>query len=254
MPWRCRGILDWTRDSGSKGCGFNSHQCLNLFSFSKTHYPHCCSPPRCINEYPVGCERYLSLDVACVNPWSGAWQECSPGGWEGALWVQDWYWIQRLGVIIHCKVLWVEFHTIKVLSENQLLLLFFTGVWIGRWGRGGGQKRHVMCPPSNLFGFFFWRGASQLENERLFLFFFWLVSSKGAFVWEVNNAWRFGVYLTQIYLQITHHRLTENFTESQMTPLTLLIVHPVSYCPIFWDQFLLTCNLFPCCRIVKGIV
>ena len=37
----------------------------NFLSFSKTLYPHCCSPPRCINDgYPVGCERYLSLDVA----------------------------------------------------------------------------------------------------------------------------------------------------------------------------------------------
>ena len=26
----------------------------SLMSFSKTLYPHCCSPPRCINDYPVG--------------------------------------------------------------------------------------------------------------------------------------------------------------------------------------------------------
>ena len=38
--WRCRGILDWTLDSGSKGCGFDSRQCLKLLSFSKTLYPH----------------------------------------------------------------------------------------------------------------------------------------------------------------------------------------------------------------------
>ena len=33
-------------------------QCPALLSFSKALYPHCCSPPRCINGYPVGCERY----------------------------------------------------------------------------------------------------------------------------------------------------------------------------------------------------
>ena len=46
--WKCHGILDWTFDSGSKGCGFDSHQYLALLSFSKTFYAHCCSPPRCI--------------------------------------------------------------------------------------------------------------------------------------------------------------------------------------------------------------
>ena len=40
----------------------------HFLSFSKTLYPHCCSPPRCINGYPVGCERYLLHDVACVYP------------------------------------------------------------------------------------------------------------------------------------------------------------------------------------------
>ena len=40
----------------------------HFLSFSKTLYPHCCSPPRCINGYPVGCERYLLHDVACVHP------------------------------------------------------------------------------------------------------------------------------------------------------------------------------------------
>ena len=29
--WRCRGILEWTLDSGSMGCGFDSRQCLALF-------------------------------------------------------------------------------------------------------------------------------------------------------------------------------------------------------------------------------
>ena len=37
-----------------------------LLSFSKALYPHCCSPPRCINGYPVGCEwDYVSY---CLSP------------------------------------------------------------------------------------------------------------------------------------------------------------------------------------------
>ena len=40
----------------------------HFLSFSKTLYPHCCYPPRCINWYPVGCEHYLLHDVACVHP------------------------------------------------------------------------------------------------------------------------------------------------------------------------------------------
>ena len=46
--------------------------------------------------------------------------------WDGALWVQDWYWIQWLGVIrdlpgviMHCNVLTVVSHTRKVLYKNQ---------------------------------------------------------------------------------------------------------------------------------------
>ena len=69
--WRCRGILDWTLDSGSKGSGFRFLSMPGTFmSFSKTLYPHCCSPPRCINGYPVGCKHYLLHGVACVHPWS----------------------------------------------------------------------------------------------------------------------------------------------------------------------------------------
>ena len=45
----------------SKGCGFDSRQCLALLSFSKTISPHCCPPPKRVNVWvpPVGCERYL---------------------------------------------------------------------------------------------------------------------------------------------------------------------------------------------------
>ena len=60
---------------------------------------------------------------ACVHPWSCAWPECSPGSREGALWVQNWYWIQWLGVKQHCKALWVVSHTRKALYKHQLLLL-----------------------------------------------------------------------------------------------------------------------------------
>ena len=115
--WQCPGMLDWTLDSGSKGCGFDSRQCLAHLSFSKTLYPHCCSPPRCINVCPVGCERYFLLDIACVLSWSGAWPKCSPGSWEGALWVQDWYWIQWLGVIIHCSKKHFEFEYYLILEK-----------------------------------------------------------------------------------------------------------------------------------------
>ena len=72
---RCRGIepLIWIK---LKGCVFDSRQCLSLLSFSKTLYPHCCSPSRCMNKrYPIGCERHLSLDVACARPWIGV---CPP--------------------------------------------------------------------------------------------------------------------------------------------------------------------------------
>ena len=121
VAWPCFNFCQSTT-LFALGCGFDSRQCPALLSFSKTLYPHCCSPPTCINGYLVGCKRYLSLDVACVCPWSGAWPECSPGSSEGALWVQDWYWIQWSGVIIHCEALWVVSHTRKALYKNQLLL------------------------------------------------------------------------------------------------------------------------------------
>ena len=57
------GILDWTLDYGSKVCGFDSCQCLALLSFSKMLYPHCCSPPRCINGYPVQLESSCNVIV-----------------------------------------------------------------------------------------------------------------------------------------------------------------------------------------------
>ena len=60
-------ILDWTLDSESKGSGFDSRQCPALLSFSKALYSHCCSPPRCINGYPVGCEHYCGwVGIVCA--------------------------------------------------------------------------------------------------------------------------------------------------------------------------------------------
>ena len=84
--WRWRGILDWTHDSGSKGCGFDSRPCLALLSFSKTHYSHCCSPPRCKNGYQVGCEGYVAYVFAC-NATIGSSAKNAPLGVE----------------IVHCK-------------------------------------------------------------------------------------------------------------------------------------------------------
>ena len=112
-------ILDWTLDSGPKGCGFDSRQCLQPDILSALLL----SNPGVLMLYPVGWDRYLSFDVACVHPSSGAWPECSPGSWEGVLWMQDWYWIQCPGVIIQ-NALWVLSHTRKTPYKNKLLLLF----------------------------------------------------------------------------------------------------------------------------------
>ena len=54
--------------------GSFSRQCLALLSFSKTIYPHCCSPPRCVNGNPVGCERYFVAWCGMCVP-----LKCPPG-------------------------------------------------------------------------------------------------------------------------------------------------------------------------------
>ena len=77
----CRGILEWILISGPKGCGFDSCQCLALLSYSKTLSPHCCSPPRCINGYPVGCEGYVVYVFAC-NAMIGSSARNAPLGVE----------------------------------------------------------------------------------------------------------------------------------------------------------------------------
>ena len=48
--------------------------------------------------------------------------EYSPGSWEGALWVQDWYWIQWLGVI-HYAVLWAVSHIREALHKNFFIII-----------------------------------------------------------------------------------------------------------------------------------
>ena len=97
-----------------------------LLSFSKALYPHCCSPPRCINGYPVGCERYCWLSWHCARPLlkSGDWPECSPGSRESALSVQNWL-IPMTGVIVDCEAHWNSYQVWNALYKNQLLYLLF---------------------------------------------------------------------------------------------------------------------------------
>ena len=74
----------------------------HFLSFSKILYSHCCSPPRCINGYPVGCERYLLLDVACVKQHLARMlpRELRRGTMSAGLILNP-----VTGVIIHCKAL-----------------------------------------------------------------------------------------------------------------------------------------------------
>ena len=61
---------------------FPGHQCLALLSFSKALYTHCsCSPPRCINGYPVGvgCEWYLVYVFACKATIGSSARNAPPG-------------------------------------------------------------------------------------------------------------------------------------------------------------------------------
>ena len=107
-------------DCTKMSCG-PKHWYLYLITFNTARHEFACC------YFVIYCswisEPYLSLDVACVRPWSGAWPECSPGNWEGSLWVQDWYWIQWPGFIIHCKALWVVSHTRKAQYKNQFFII-----------------------------------------------------------------------------------------------------------------------------------
>ena len=145
----------------------------HFLSYSKTLYPHCCSPPRCINGYPVGSEHYFVLDVTCVRSWSGAWPECSLGSLEGALWVQDWYWIQWPGVIIHRKALWIVSRTRKALYKNQLLLYFH----LSATARHSQLHQHNFNTCVSLLIFFLPGFIIIIFSVLLFLFCFWYMYS-----------------------------------------------------------------------------
>ena len=94
----------------------------HFLSFSKTLYPHCCSPPRCRNGYLV--------DANDICAWCGM---CAPLKWRlarmlsrelrGCTMSAGLILNPVTGVIIHCKALWVVFHTRKSLYKNQLLII-----------------------------------------------------------------------------------------------------------------------------------
>ena len=120
---RCRGMLDWTLDSGSKGSGFDSCQCLALFVLQQdTLFTLLLSAQ--VYKWAPG--RMRKLFVA----WCGM---CVPLKWRLARMLPRE--LRRCtlsaglilnpvtGVIIHCKALWVVSHTRKALYKNQLLLL-----------------------------------------------------------------------------------------------------------------------------------
>ena len=62
------------------------------FYTSKTIYPHCCSRPRCLNGYPVGCKWYDEYVFAC-NAMIGSWQGMLPWEWKLCTVRLVWSWI-----------------------------------------------------------------------------------------------------------------------------------------------------------------
>ena len=52
----------------------------HFLSFSKTLNPHCCSPPRCINGYPVGLRTIIVNEFASAN--QAARQGILPREWK----------------------------------------------------------------------------------------------------------------------------------------------------------------------------
>ena len=111
--------------SGSKGCGFDSRHCLVLFFFSKTLYPHCMLSTQLYKWVPGRMRTLFVAWCGMCAPLKWRLARMLPGSWEGALWVQDWYWIQWPGVIIQCKAFWViVYHTRKALYKNQLLYYY----------------------------------------------------------------------------------------------------------------------------------
>ena len=77
--WRCCGVLEYSLDSHTESPGLNLTIAAALLSFSKAIYPHCCSRPRCINGDPVGCDRWLCLNLpAPLSQAAIPGKECSP--------------------------------------------------------------------------------------------------------------------------------------------------------------------------------
>ena len=114
-----------------KGFRVRFRSVRDTFVLQKTlRYPHCCSPPRCINGYPVGCKRYLLLDLACVCLWSGARQECSPLPRELRRCTMSAGLILNpvTRIMIHCKALWVVFHTKNCCKKLKTLSLLWLDV------------------------------------------------------------------------------------------------------------------------------
>ena len=105
--WRCHGILDWTLDSGSKGCGFDSPQCLVLFVHQQDTLSTLLLSTQVYKWVPG---RMQTLSVA----WCGM---CVPLKWHLARILPRE--LRRCtmsvglilnpvtGVMIHCKALWV---------------------------------------------------------------------------------------------------------------------------------------------------
>ena len=109
IRWRCHGILDWTLDSGSKGCEFDSRQCLALFVLQQDTLSTLLLSTQVYKWVPG---RMRTLFVAwCGNVYT---PEVAPG--QNALCLSVGLILNPVtGVIIHCKVLWVVSHTRKAL-------------------------------------------------------------------------------------------------------------------------------------------
>ena len=109
--WRCRCILDWTLDSGSEGCGFDSRQCLALLSFSKTFFfsTHMYKwvPGRMRTSFVTWFGMCAPLKWCLARMLPKELRRCTMSAGLILNLVTR--------VIIHCKALWVVSHTRKVL-------------------------------------------------------------------------------------------------------------------------------------------
>ena len=123
-------ILDWTSDFGSKGCGFDSCQCLALFVFQQDILSTLLLSIQVYNLVPGRMRNYLSLDVHApeVAPCQNATQELRRCTMSAGIMLNP-----VIGVIIHCKALWVVSHSRKALYKNQLLLLSLSVKILTHW-------------------------------------------------------------------------------------------------------------------------